>query len=100
MPRNVRPDRSCEYLPGGVCTIHGGGAVRHWRPIGKTCMRGDNGEMKWKTERETYYVCDVGEDRKRKMKQTKLSFSVVGRTEREEDTKKGDLGTSNTSEGQ
>ena len=78
----------------------GGGAVRHWRPIGKTCTRGVNGEMKWKTERETYYVCDVGGDNKKKLKQTTLSFGVVKRAERDKDTSKGYLGTSNTSEGQ
>ena len=45
--------------------------------IGKTCTRGVNGEMKWKTEREVYYVCDVGGDNKKKLKQTTLSFGLI-----------------------
>ena len=56
--------------------------------------------MRWKTEREVYYVCDVGGTSKKKFKQTKLSFGLGGGEGRDMNTKQGNLGNLDAKEGQ
>ena len=60
----------CTYTRGGICSIHGPGAKRKWRPV-----RGEGGAWD-KTTKKHYYVCDLSMSA-RKLKQTKLLFEPV-----------------------
>ena len=61
----------CSYTKGGICSQHGPGAKRKWRPV----SRGDGGVWD-KNNKRYYYVCDLSMSA-RKLKQTKLSFEPV-----------------------
>ena len=63
--------RKCTYEKGGLCHLHGPGAVCKWKPVIKTEM-GEGGIIVRKKSREYFWVCDIGEMGVRR--QTKLSF--------------------------
>ena len=67
--RGIR--RKCTYEKGGLCHLHGPGAVCKWKPVIKTEM-GEGGIIVRKKSREYFWVCDIGEMGVRR--QTKLSF--------------------------
>ena len=50
-----RGGRECSYVK-GVCRLHGGGARRCWKPVGRIT----NGEGKSVLKQEYFYVCDLG----------------------------------------
>ena len=49
---------TCQYLKGGVCTVHGGGANKKWKPAGKERIVGEDRTVMWKTRRTVYYMCE------------------------------------------
>ena len=61
--------RKCTYEKGGLCHLHGPGAVCKWKPVIKTEM-GEGGIIVRKKSREYFWVCENG----REKRQTKLSF--------------------------
>ena len=58
--------------PGGVCAVHGAGAVLKWQPI-KTTKKGEGADTMKGGDRKYFYVCDLTLSEK-KLKQTRLSF--------------------------
>ena len=83
--RMTRGER-CHHSKGGVCTIHGPGAVLRWKPAGTKVVRVENGMKKTTSTRDYYYVCDLGPlGSGKKMKQTRLSFTVMKTTKSDED---------------
>ena len=69
----------CVYKKGGVCSLHGPGARRRWKPV-RTREVGADGAVRMKTTRLYYYECDVGDKGVRR--QNKLSFGSGNRTTR------------------
>ena len=90
MPSSIR----CHYLKGGRCKEQGEGDRKHWKPL-MTSYTGPDGEEKRKMTKKLCYVCDLNLNGKKKMKQTRLSFSQPpGKITRKEDTKQNILGLS------
>ena len=93
----------CQFLKGGVCKEHGAGAKRHWKPIIRTEI-GPGGVARAVSGRKYFYECDLDLSGRRRMSQSRLSFSQTpGRTPVRggDDTLQGDLGSDDTSkEGQ
>ena len=68
--------KTCQYVKGGYCLSHGGGAIRKQRG-GYRMTIGKGGVPERRYQRETYYVCDLGQGgRGRRLVQTKLSFKT------------------------
>ena len=90
--------QKCVHGRGGVCSIHGPGAKKKWRPLGKTRVMGDDGELRWKSNREVYYVCaEVGEGVGRggennRLTQLTLKFNQGVDSSGDEDTNIGGRG--------
>ena len=82
-----RPD--CVFKEGGVCGLHGPGAVLKWRPK-KTTTVGADGRKKtsFSDDRHYYYKCDLSQD-DRKLKQTRLSFLKTTPGDNKDTFKKG-----------
>ena len=51
--------RTCSYTGRGICSIHGPGAKRFWRPQTERVTSPD-GEATLRTVRKYYYSCDLG----------------------------------------
>ena len=75
-----------------MCTIHGPGAKRHWRPVWKKVV-GPEGRVTHEYSRVTYYTCDLGPGG-RTVGQTRLSFvkTTLPENSKKDDTDQGDLG--------
>ena len=48
----------CEYLRGGVCKEHGGGAIKKWKPT-KTTVVGEDGLETVRRGRKEFYACNL-----------------------------------------
>ena len=71
-------DTECQYEVGGVCKLHGPGAIEKYKPV-MTDTVGPDGRKKLVMTKEWFYVCDLaptGDAMKRggKLKQTQLTF--------------------------
>ena len=92
----------CHYRRGGVCTEHGPGAKRHWKPTWKKTV-GRGGRVQYEYTRTYYYTCDLGPNG-RAVGQQRLSFSRTAPPTNQdvpddEDTTQGDLGQQPTTGG-
>ena len=75
--RQIVLDRTCQYVRGGHCLIHGRGGTRKWRG-GYVMSRGRGGVPVKRYQRDYYYTCDpVRGGRGRGLIQTRLSFKRV-----------------------
>ena len=85
-----RGRKPCTYVKGGICRLHGKGAVSKWRPVFKTVVEG--GVTTKKKTKEYFWVCDVGNVGVRR--QTVLSFvrTTPGDTIKTPDTAQGGVG--------
>ena len=89
----------CKHSAGGVCTIHGPGAKRKFKPVRVTTI-GPDGLPVSKIKRKNYYKCYVGEGEER-LRQTKISFGGLLDTRRGgRMDKQGSLGKTNAAERQ
>ena len=69
----------CVHDKQGVCTLHGEGALKLWRPSSRMVKGTRRGGVKtMKYEREYYFKCDLGERGRRR--QMKLSFGTMKTT--------------------
>ena len=101
----IQKKRTCSYLRGGYCVLHGPGANRHWKPK-MIKSKGPDGKYVMRMTKETYYVCvdnlpknddGVGDIRP---VQTRLSFgSVLRKKAGSEDTRQGELGNNDVTVG-
>ena len=66
------PKDRCQYTKGGVCRLHGRGAMKLWKPVPIVTVGADGSEVR-RMGRKTYYVCDLGLRGSGKLSQTKLS---------------------------
>ena len=72
------------YSRGGVCTLHGPGALQKWKPKGRKTIVGADGKKKTIVEREYYFVCDLAPQGRKKLTQTRLSFVKTTRRSQED----------------
>ena len=73
-------DRTCEYVRGGHCLLHGGGAIRKFRG-GYKMIVNKKGVRTKRYQREYYYECEPGRGDGRL--QTRLSFRKMTLPENE-----------------
>ena len=52
----IKKERTCSYLQGGYCVIHGPGASRHWKPK-MVRTKGPDGNYTMRMRKESYYLC-------------------------------------------
>ena len=71
MLKGLRKERTCSYLPGGTCTVHGGGATRKLKPVVMRKKKPD-GSYSVRMKKEPYYVCENNT----RATQTRLSFGT------------------------
>ena len=77
--------RECVHDTKGVCTIHGEGAKKWWRPSTKMVKGTRRGGVKtMKYEKEFYFECDLGGRGRGKRRQTKLPFRTLKTTPSED----------------
>ena len=83
----------CVYTKGWVCMEHEEGARKHLKPL-MSSYTGPNGEERRKmTGRKIYCVCDTDIPRRRRLRQTKISFGrMQGGGETGGDTSFNNLG--------
>ena len=91
----LRRERTCTYLTGGICTVHGAGATKNWKPK-MIRKKGPDGKYKMRMTKEIYYVCVNNIGRGARI-QTRISFGAVldiGQelTRETENTTQGELG--------
>ena len=67
----LRKERTCSYLPGGICTVHGGGATRKLKPVMMRKKKPD-GTYSVRMKKELFYVCESNT----RTTQTRLSFGT------------------------
>ena len=72
------------YSRGGVCTLHGPGALQKWKPKGRKTIVGADGKKKTIVEREYYFVCDLAPQGRKKLTQTRLYFVKTTRRSQED----------------
>lgn len=61
--------QDCVHSKGGVCSVHGKGALLRWKPSAKkTSPKVEGGRSVDKYEGKYNYVCDLGLDDGRKLK--------------------------------
>ena len=58
-PDDNDPRRNCVHDDNGVCTLHGGGAERLFKPV-VTTRRGRSGKVVRTVKKTFYYECRVG----------------------------------------
>ena len=69
--------RTRQYVRGGHCLLHGGGALQRFRG-GHRMVRERGGIPAKRYTREYYYVCDLARGGRRgKLRQTALSFPKI-----------------------
>ena len=84
----------CVHRRGGWCMTHGGGAKK-FSKTSKCIKINADGSQKVSYTKRTYFVCDISDNGK-KLKQPKISFSSLSN----EDTGKGDIKITTSTEGQ
>ena len=72
-------DRECEHTRDGVCSLHGPGAKRYWKPV-RMRKREADGSITTEVKRRPYHVCDLGPRGRGRLRQSRLGFRPV-RTE-------------------
>ena len=77
--QEVRPsllDRECIHTRDGVCSLHGPGATRYWKPV-RVRKRGADGSISTEMKRRPYHVCDLGPRGRGRLRQSRLGFRPV-----------------------